>query len=228
MKKNGQYVGVDEKYIPEDEKYVDNSTNNEIKDTVNKGINAAKDYVTDKDNQEKIKKTAKKGLKILKGVGIGYLAFFAFVIIMVIAGTIFAFSSFFKINKTIGDVNNRATEIIDKSNEIIDKSTEIIDKSKDITNQENSSNEISSFNFGLEMYTGTKYGSQVSSLLDNVVTKLKKNTDHSISVVYGTTTTSSPDEIIKLKTNFDEWTEYEVSLDYDSNGFVNKVTILDK
>lgn len=214
MKKNGQYVGVDEKYIPEDEKYVDNSTNNEIKDTVNKGINAAKDYVTDKDNQEKIKKTAKKGLKILKGVGIGYLAFFAFIIIMVIVGTIFAFSNFLKVNKTIGDINNRATEIIDKS--------------KDITNQENSSNEISSFNFGLEMYTGTKYGSQVSSLLDNVVTKLKKNTDHSISVVYGTTTTSSPDEIIKLKTNFDEWTEYEVSLDYDSNGFVNKVTILDK
>ena len=65
MKKNGQYVGVDEKYIPEDEKYVDNSTNSEIKDTVNRGINAAKDYVTDKDNQEKFKRTGKKGLKIL-------------------------------------------------------------------------------------------------------------------------------------------------------------------
>ena len=25
MKKNGQYVGVDEKYIPEEEKYVDES-----------------------------------------------------------------------------------------------------------------------------------------------------------------------------------------------------------
>lgn len=214
MKKNGQYVGVDEKYIPEDEKYVDNSTNSEIKDTVNRGINAAKDYVTDKDNQEKFKRTGKKGLKILKGIGIGYLAFFAFVIVMVIVVFIIVFSNFFKINKRVDDINNRATEIIDKP--------------KDTTNQGYSSYEISSFNSDLEIYTGTKYGSQVSSLLDNVVTKIKKNADHSISVVYGTTTTSAPDEIIKLKSNFDEWTKYEVSLDYDSNGFVNKVTIFDK
>ena len=53
MKKNGQYVGVDEKYIPEEEKYVDNSVNSEIKDLVNDGIKSTKNYVSDKDNQEK-------------------------------------------------------------------------------------------------------------------------------------------------------------------------------
>ena len=45
MKKNGEYVGVDEKYIPEEEKYVDNETNKEIKDSINDGLRSVKDYV---------------------------------------------------------------------------------------------------------------------------------------------------------------------------------------
>ena len=65
MKKNGQYVGVDEKYIPEEEKYVDNSINQEVTELVHDGIKSAKDYISDKDNQEKIKKAGKKGLKFL-------------------------------------------------------------------------------------------------------------------------------------------------------------------
>ena len=73
MKKNGEYVGVDEKYIPEEEKYVDNETNKEIKDSINDGLRSVKDYVTDGDNQKEIKKTCKKSLKFLKGVGIVYL-----------------------------------------------------------------------------------------------------------------------------------------------------------
>ena len=214
MKKNGQYVGVDEKYIPEDEKYVDNSTNSEIKDTVNMGINAAKEYVTDKDNQEKFKRTGKKGLKVLKGIGIGYLAFIGFVFIMVIVVFVIIFSNFFKITKEANDMYNHAIEIFDNE--------------KEDTNSGYSSYEIISFNNDLEMYIGTNYGLQVSSLLDDVVTKIKKNKDHSISVVYRSTTTSTPNEIIKLKSSFDEWTEYEVSFDYDSNGFVNKVIIFDK
>jgi len=114
MKKNGQYVGVDEKFIPEDEKYVDNSTNSEIRDTINNGINAAKDYVADKENQEKLKKTGKKGLKILKGVGIGYLIFFVFVVVMAIMIFILVFSNFFKMKNETNEIYGGANEIIDR------------------------------------------------------------------------------------------------------------------
>lgn len=31
MRKNGQYVGVDERYVPENEKYIDDSLNNNLK-----------------------------------------------------------------------------------------------------------------------------------------------------------------------------------------------------
>lgn len=46
MKKDGQYVGIQDEYVPEDEKYVDNSINEGLKGQF-------KNYVNDKDNQEK-------------------------------------------------------------------------------------------------------------------------------------------------------------------------------
>ena len=74
MNKNGQYVGVDEKYIPEEEKYVDNTLNGEIKDALNDGVNSVKNYVSKDENKVKIKNTGKKALKVGKGIAIGYLA----------------------------------------------------------------------------------------------------------------------------------------------------------
>lgn len=74
MNKNGQYVGVDEKYIPEEEKYVDNTLNGEIKDALNDGVKSVKNYVSKDENKEKIKNTGKKALKVGKGIAIGYLA----------------------------------------------------------------------------------------------------------------------------------------------------------
>lgn len=74
MNKNGQYVGVDEKYIPEEEKYVDNTLNGEIKDALNDGVKSVKNYVSKDENKEKIKHAGKKALKVGKGIAIGYLA----------------------------------------------------------------------------------------------------------------------------------------------------------
>ena len=214
MKKNGQYVGVDEKYIPEDEKYLDKEDNNEIIDMVNKGINTAKNYINDKDNQEKIKKTGKKGLKLLKGISIGYLIFFGFITLMIIVIFVFVIINMFNTNKRVEDLKNNSNEMVDRMNDNI--------------NKEYNSREINLFNSELELYTGTQYGSRISSLLDNVVTKIKKNSSHLIEIVYKDATLSNPNDIIKLKDNFEDWTKYEVSFDYDAKGYINKVTIFDK
>ena len=214
MKKNGQYVGVDEKYIPEDEKYLDKEDNNEIIDMVNKGINTAKNYINDKDNQEKIKKTGKKGLKLLKGISIGYLIFFGFITLMIIVIFVFVIINMFNTNKRVEDFKNNSNEMVDRMNDNI--------------NKEYNSREINLFNSELELFTGTQYGSRISSLLDNVVTKIKKNSNHLIEIVYKDATLSNPNDIIKLKDNFEDWTKYEVSFDYDAKGYINKVTIFDK
>lgn len=214
MKKNGQYVGVDEKYIPEDEKYLDKEENNEFVDMVNKGINTAKNYINDKDNQEKIKKTGKKGLKILKGISIGYLLFLGFITLMIIVIFVFVIINMFNTNKRVEDFKNNSNEMVDRMNDNI--------------NKEYNSREFNLFNSELELYTGTQYGSRISSLLDIVVTKIKKNSSHLIEIVYKDATLSNPNDIIKLKDNFEDWTKYEVSFDYDAKGYINKVTIFDK
>ncbi len=82
------------------------------------------------------------------------------------------------------------------------------------------------FNWNYETNSGTQRGINVTEMLDKVITNNKTN-DRKITVVYNNTTTDEPDVIKSLKSNFDEWTDYEVSLDYDEDGYVNKITIED-
>ena len=173
MKKNGQYVGVDEKYIPEDEKYVDNEINEEIR---------------------------KNGLNVIKGIGIGYLVFFGIVTILVVSVFIIVFINMAKIN-------NRVNDVFEQSNSV-----------------QNNIN-VQAFNGLFELYNGTQSGFFVEKLLDQIVTNNKTKPDHIITVIYNNTMTAVPDEITNLKQNFNSTTEYEVSLDYDTEGFINKITI---
>ena len=229
MKKNGEYVGVDEKYIPEEEKYVDNEINGEIKDTINDGMRSVKNYVTDKDNQEKIKNAGKKGLKFLKGVGIGYLVFIGIVLTLVISVFVIVFVN-------MGKMNSRQDEVFDKAGSIIDK---VIDEAdKNINNSNNSNNssseqttqkhnnvETKMFNAPFELFSGSQNGFFLENLLEKVITNNKTEVEHIITVVYNGIMTATPDEITSMKQNFEDSKEYEVSLDYDANGFVNKITI---
>lgn len=224
MKKNGQYVGVDEKYIPEEEKYVDNETNGEIKDSINDGLRSVKNYVTDKDNQEKFKKTGKKGLKVLKGLGIGYLVFIGIIIVLAISVFVLVFVNLAKMNDTTDDVFNQAGSIIDQVTEQMEDNNNHNNNGETNANEYNQV-EIRMFNAPFELYSGSQSGFFLENLLDKVVTNNKTEADHIITVVYNETMTAVPDEITTLKQNFEDSKEYEVSLDYDTNGFVNKVTI---
>ena len=174
MKKNEQYIGVDEKYVPS------------------------------KDSEEKTNSGEKKGLKIIKGIGIGYLVIICIILIFTTALFIFMFNMFSGISK---------------------QSSDIIDRTNDIIYQGIKDTNAGNFNSDLESYVGTQYGLNVLNLLDKVVTKIKKNADHSIMVVYGTTTTTNTDEIVAIKKQLEDTSKYEISFDYDSNGYIYKVTI---
>lgn len=228
MKKNGEYVGVDEKYIPEEEKYVDNETNREIKDSINDGLRSVKNYVTDKDNQEKFKKTGKKGLKVLKGLGIGYLVFIGIVIVLVVSVFVIVFVNMAKMNDRADDVYNQAGSIIDKVTDEMNDNSSTNNNNNSNSNQTNdgySKVQIKAFNAPFELYSGSQSGFFLENLIDKVVTNNKTEANHIITVVYNETMTAVPDEITNLKQNFEDSKEYEVSLDYDTDGFVNKITI---
>ena len=104
MKKNGQYVGVDEKYIPDDEKYVDESV---IGTSTNEMAGKVKEYLSDDKNKEKTK-------KIIKGVGIGYLAIILFIFIIAIVIFVFIFMNFIKISDRVNERQNNVFNVIEQ------------------------------------------------------------------------------------------------------------------
>lgn len=218
MKKNGEYVGVDEKFIPENEKYVDESI-------LGSKVEA----------EEKIKGYVKKGGKIAKKIGIGYLCFLGVIFAFVIGIMIFAFSMFNNVRKTQNEMMNsfqqKQDEILSSAQQNKGETISSVQQQQDeilnsVQQQQNEA-EKQSFNGKFELYSGTSSRLFVTTLLDNVITNNKKNSDKIITVIYNETITTDPNEIVELKQSFEQGKDYEVILDYDTNGFVNKVTIKD-
>lgn len=222
MERNNKYVGVDEKYIPEEEKNLNNSSDNEFRDDVNNLYKKAKEVMSDQDNQ-------KKAFKIFKGIGIGYITYIILGVIFAIAIIITVIVMFFKISNKSNDIKDDAKDFFNKvqdvQDNIKDNAQNNSDKMQDVINNESEKITISAFNADLEMYAGTKLGRQVSILIDNVVMKIKKNKDKPIIVSFKDTSSSDAETIISLKKEINDNDKYEVVLDYDEKGYVNKIQI---
>lgn len=84
-----------------------------------------------------------------------------------------------------------------------------------------------SFNNKYEITAGKKSGFFVVGKLDDIVTNNKTNKDHIITVVYNDITSTEESKIKEIRNMLSERKDYDVSLDYDKNGYVNKFTIED-
>lgn len=84
--------------------------------------------------------------------------------------------------------------------------------------------EKNSFNSSIEMYIGTNGSSFTGNVLDEVMTKNKKE-ERKITVKYGNIETQDEAEIRKIKKGFDTFNKFEVYVEYDEIGFINKVII---
>ena len=160
-----------------------------------KGVLKAKDEQYEKDI-EKMKKNP--AFKIM-------IAIIITIIIISILIFIFVTNSFFKMN------NDNFFNKSDKEN--------ISDKIED------TKNDADYFNFTYYGMNGTKSKFFIERYLDNIVTNNKTNKEHLISVKYLDKETSNPDEIIEIKKSLVDGKEYELSMDYDKNGYFNKLTI---
>jgi len=85
--------------------------------------------------------------------------------------------------------------------------------------------DIRRFNNTYEMYMGTEYGSSVGRLIDEVSTNNKKDKEHLIIIVYKDVNTKEPEEMKEIKKQLDDWTKYEVTFEYDEDGFIYQATI---
>ena len=95
------------------------------------------------------------------------------------------------------------------------------------TKQINSVDEfdLSVFNSTYEMYKGTEYGSSVGRLIDEVSTNNKKDKEHKIIIKYKEISTQEPEQMKEIKKQLDQWTKYEVTFEYDEDGFIYIATI---
>ena len=117
MKKNGEYVGVDEKFIPEDEKYVDESLLGDRKET------------------ERVVK------KVIKYRSIAIIIFIGFIFLLMIGASIFMFFFFGLMkNEYTNQVNQIKDNYNEKSNQMIDDFNEI--KNNILDNYNRMSNSI--------------------------------------------------------------------------------------
>ena len=95
------------------------------------------------------------------------------------------------------------------------------------TKQINSIDEfdVRRFNNHYEIYNGTEYGSSVGRLIDTIITNNKKDAEHIITIKYKDVITKKPEKMKEIKKQLDEWTKYEVTFEYDKNGFIYMATI---
>lgn len=88
-----------------------------------------------------------------------------------------------------------------------------------------------SFNSNYTFYSGTQPGQSVSMLIDNIINKNKTEKDHLVELTFDNTSYGIDSDNIKQTKNMIQTFKgydiqyYEVSMDYDDNGYVNKVTI---
>lgn len=145
---------------------------------------------------------------------------------------IFVASSVTLIYRVGLSLKDKFDAIKEESNKHINKVNQQIQDVQNKIKEEEAQEEIDDFNRDFEVWVGTETEDGASFQIDAVIKNNKKNSSHLIEVVFdGTSYGMDPSSIQSIKNSLSTWTadnhlqHYEVSVDYDSNGYINRVTI---
>lgn len=145
---------------------------------------------------------------------------------------IFVASSVTLIYRVGLSLKDKFDAIKEESNKHINNVNQQIQDVQNKIKEEQAQEEIDDFNMDFETWVGTETENGTSLQIDAVIKNNKKNSSHLIEVVFdGTSYGTDPSSIQSIKNSLSTWTAdnniqyYEVSADYDSNGYINRVTI---
>ncbi len=96
-----------------------------------------------------------------------------------------------------------------------------------VTEEKDNSFDVRAFNTIYETNSGKQSGFFITNILDDIVTNNKTKKNHVISVSYNDVTTTNEKEIKEIRNSLSSGKYYDVTLDYDNEGYVNKFTIED-
>ncbi len=152
--------------------------------------------------------------KNMKMIIIGILVI---VVILIVGKLAIALPIFNKVSKGIDNAT-------DKQQNIVDRVLNTFDKTMDKVEQDSGELSATDFNENIQMWGGTQIGPIVDKCLDNII---NNNNDQSkkITVKYNEIETQEANEIESIKGYIDDSQEYEVSFEYDEQGYINKVKI---
>lgn len=133
------------------------------------------------------------------------------------------------------DIKAKKDEIKEEIRKEKEKAEKEAQEIKDEIKKNNEESDLkfdkNSFNSNYSFYSGTQPGQSVSMLIDNIINKNKTEKDHLVELVFDNTSYGTdPDNIKQTKNMIQTFSGYniqyyEVSMDYDDDGYVNKVTI---
>lgn len=133
------------------------------------------------------------------------------------------------------DIKAKKDEIKEEIRKEKEKAEKEAQEIKDEIKKNNEESDLkfdkNSFNSNYSFYSGTQPGQSVSMLIDNIINKNKTEKDHLVELVFDNTSYGTdPDNIKQTKNMIQTFSGYniqyyEVSIDYDDDGYVNKVTI---
>ncbi len=176
-------------------------------------------------------KTREKNIKII------IIAVLILVTVLIGVRLFAAFSLINNVNDTSkdiiqnsGNLFERIFGIFDKQIDNIEKNEEnaqnIIEDTKNKIEDANKKIDMDRFNNPIEIYNGTQTGHILKALLDNVITSNKKE-ERKITVKFLETETQEETKIKEMKRNIETFDNYEVTFEYDTDGFINR-TIIEK
>lgn len=202
---------------------------------MSKLFNVSVDVLTN-DNSS-IEEAKEKVKQIKKNNNEGGRKFILYILIIIFIAALATLS--YRIASSIKERNDALKEEIRKEKEKQEKKQQEIENEvkeqqekvqKELEESEKQK-EKDNFNRNYEFWSGTQTSMIVSNIIDSAVANNKKSTEHLIEFIFdGTSYGTDANNIKTIKSslkNFKghEIQYYEISLDYDENGFVNKITI---
>ena len=145
-------------------------------------------------------------------------------IIVIVLIVLKFFSGIFMINKIKDEGTKTQESIIERFFGIFDKAFDFAEQNMDSIDETKNKIEIGQFNGALEIHSGSNMGTGVESVLDSIITNNKKQ-DRKITVKYMGTETQNEQEIKNIKQDLKTSSEYEVSFEYDEEGYIKEVII---
>ena len=194
---------------------INNTTDNNNNNNNNNDTTATNTVIED----QSINKKSKKEKTIITIIIVALVAILLVIIIRLITG----FSIFNKIVDGENGLFSNFFDIFEKnSNQSTEQFNDFLNQISDLKDK----SDIDFSNSSFEKYQGTQYGSKLKLLIDEITQNNKKN-DLKITVKYNNIETQDTEEIKNLKNNIEDTKKYEISFDYNEEGYIDIATIED-